>query len=534
MFRRWSLWVVFFACWCLLWKSACTGSPAPNEGVQESQSRVEAEASEPVLETTDASQPEPRSEPQMEPEREPVPEPQPEPQPEPKAELPPRPPPVPFPSSYPPIEGGTILKDENPDPNIVEVKLEAKAMMHQLTPKHNFEIYAFNGMLPGPIIKAKLGDQLIVHFTNSLKEPTTIHWHGQRVPEAMDGAPMVQAPVKPGETFTYRFKIRDAGTYWYHPHVRSHYQVEKGLYGMLIVQETQPLAFTRERAVVLDDILLTDSGLAPFNTTDDDKIKGRLGSQLLINGKPVPVAYQAKTGERERWRLVNTANARVFRLEIKGAVSEVRVIGVDSGLLAQPYVLRPPFTLAPGQRLDLEVMYEKPGKVEFIAEVAVGAKYEERSLLSVDVTGDAVSTPMAYPQYPVIPPLPTRQVTRQETLTFEQLQTPDSGGNHWSINGQVNPGKPLFEFKTGDVVLFTLRHLGGPSHPFHLHGQFFEIVSRNGLPVTDEPGLRDTVLVTLQERVVIKAYLDNPGRWMFHCHNLEHAAFGMMAHILVK
>jgi len=533
MVGRRVLWLIGgLLCWCL--QMGCPGEspPAADASLSDALDGVDAAADVSLVEPV----PEGRREPAGEAVTEPQPEPFMEPTPEPTVERTSRerPPPLPFPSTYPPIIGGTILKDQNPAPDVVEVTLEARALKHQLTPKHKFEIYGYNGMLPGPIIEAKIGDELIVHLTNNLPEPTTIHWHGQRVPEAMDGAPLVQKPVMPGGKFTYRFKIRDAGTYWYHPHVHSHEQVEKGLYGMLLVHEKQPLAFDRERALLLDDILLTETGLAPFHVDDQEKIKGRIGSQLLVNGAPAPAVYQAKAGERERWRLVNTANARVFRLEVKGDGVQVRVIGVDSGRLATPFALRRELLLAPGQRYDLEVMYEKPGKVALHALVAVGPKYEEKKLLQVDVTGTAVPAPMAYPTYPSIPPQPTRQVTRKETLTFEQLRSPDPGGNHWSINGKVHPTKPLFTFKTGDVVLFTLHNLNNPNHPFHLHGQFFEIISRNDLPVTDEPGLRDTVLVNIQERVVIKAYLDNPGRWMFHCHNLEHAAFGMMAHIEVK
>jgi len=502
---------------------ALSGCPSEQLGQESSKEWIAQTDSDTEL-TTDAAQEFPETE-------EHTPENTPEPQPEPIRE---RPPSLPFPSAYAKLTGGHVLKDENPDPNIVEVTIEAKSLTHQLTPKHTFEIYAFNGMLPGPIIETKVGDELVVHFTNQLKEPTTIHWHGQRVPEDMDGVSLVRRPVQPGKTFTYRFKVSDAGTYWYHPHVHSHEQVEKGLYGMLVVREKQPLAFTRERALLVDDILLTETGLAPFHpASEQEKVKGRIGSHFLLNGKPAPATYQAKTGERERWRIVNTANASVFRLEIKGG-AQVRVIGVDSGLLAKPFSIQYELLLSPGQRYDLEVMYEKPGTVELNTLVAEGPKYVAKNLLRVQVSGTSVPSPMAYPTYPEIATLPTRKVTREETLAFELLPSPDPGGNHWKINGQVHPVKPLFTFKTGDVVLFTLQNMNNPNHPFHLHGQFFEIISRNGLPVTDEPGLRDTVLVSIQERVVIKAYLDNPGRWMFHCHNLEHAHYGMMAHIKIE
>src|SRR5687767_2678699 len=122
-------------------------------------------------------------------------------------------------------------------------------------------VWAYNGQVPGPTLRVRLGDTLRVKFTNKLPQETTIHWHGVRVPNAMDGVPhATQPPIKPGETFTYEFTPKDAGTFWFHPHVRSSEQVERGLYGLLIVDDKQPPPYSRDVTWILDDWLLGPDG----------------------------------------------------------------------------------------------------------------------------------------------------------------------------------------------------------------------------------------------------------------------------------
>jgi len=129
--------------------------------------------------------------------------------------------------------------DESADPNVVEIHLEAAETTKQFpgasapTP-----VWAYNGTIPGPVIDAKIGDTVIVHFKNSLPEGTTIHWHGVRVPAPMDGTPATQSEIPPGATFDYIFTLRDAGLFWFHPHVRTDVQIHKGLYGVIRVRGT--------------------------------------------------------------------------------------------------------------------------------------------------------------------------------------------------------------------------------------------------------------------------------------------------------
>jgi len=126
-------------------------------------------------------------------------------------------------------------------------------------------VWAFNGSVPGPIIRAVQGERLQIAVTNELAEPTTVHWHGLRVPVGMDGVPYLsQPPIEPGETFAYAFELPDAGTYWYHPHINSSEQVGRGLYGALIVDEPEPPEVDRELLWVLDDWRLEQDASRPF------------------------------------------------------------------------------------------------------------------------------------------------------------------------------------------------------------------------------------------------------------------------------
>ena len=149
-----------------------------------------------------------------------------------------------------------------PDPGrrVVAVDLEARAIDWTFTPGAPVRAWGYNGQIPGPTLEGRVGDVLQVRFTNRLEQPTTIHWHGLRVPAAMDGTEMVQWPVAPGETFTYRFRLPDAGTFWYHPHSNETVQLEMGLYGALIVRGADEPQLDAERVLVLDDVRLDKKG----------------------------------------------------------------------------------------------------------------------------------------------------------------------------------------------------------------------------------------------------------------------------------
>ena len=208
---------------------------------------------------------------------------------------------------------------------------------------------------------------------NRLEEETTVHWHGLRVPNAMDGVPhLTQPPIAPGATFVYAFDLPDAGTYWYHPHQRSFEQVGRGLYGPLIVEEREPIRVDRDVTWVLDDWrLLPDAQISgDFGGFMDASHNGRVGNTVTVNGR-VPEIFPVRAGERLRLRLINAANARIFGLEFHG--HRPRMIALDG----QPVEPHEPeggrVVLGPAMRADLVLdMSGRPG----------GALHRRRHLLS--------------------------------------------------------------------------------------------------------------------------------------------------------
>ena len=235
----------------------------------------------------------------------------------------------------------STLPDINPDPNIVEVILIAKTAMISYNGSNPTQVWTYNGIIPGPTIKANLGDKLIVHFFNKLPEETTVHWHGVDLPANMDGSNISQLAVQPGGYFRYEFDLLRAATYWYHPHIRGHEQVEKGLHGVLLVQDKQEdknLGLPKKsRILVLDDILLDeDFNLAAPYPSDPlmnaaYQVNGREGNYLLANGEILP-QQRVKVGKPYRFKVVNVSNSRFMRISVPG--HNMWRVGGDQGLLA--------------------------------------------------------------------------------------------------------------------------------------------------------------------------------------------------------
>ncbi len=434
----------------------------------------------------------------------------------------------------PTIADQQVLEDLNPDPDVVEVNLRAEFATIDIGNGLELDMMTYNGSVPGPLLQAKKGDTLIIHFTNALDESTTVHWHGLRIPDDMDGSPRIQTPVEPGETFTYTFMVPDAGTYWYHPHVRTNEQLEKGLYGPIVIHDPADPQVDVERVMMIDDILLNATGIAPFFQGHMEAVHGRTGNTLLINGSSdVPVKPSVKAGLVERWRLINPSNARTFVLGLPN--TSFRVIATDGGVLPTPYVTDR-IEVAVGQRYDVEVLTRKNTPHTLTAYIpTLNAQDEvvEGTFPLHTVTREGSVFDLNQPEArqwigeTVLDSSPTRQETYVldgYTNAFNQLV--------WTINGKAHATAPISVFDQGDVVAITLENRQGPEHPFHLHGQFFTIVD-DGYGVS-QPGLRDTVLVPGRRTVKILAYMDNPGMWMAHCHILEHAELGMMSEIEIR
>jgi FtsP/CotA-like multicopper oxidase with cupredoxin domain len=434
------------------------------------------------------------------------------------------------PEGLPVVWGVTAAVDFNPAPEIVEVHLTAAKTSQSWGDASTKAVWAFNEQVPGPLIQAELGQEIQIVFTNDLREATTIHWHGLRISDDMDGVPAIQTPIEPGETFTYRFTPPDAGTFWYHPHVRSNEQIERGLYGTLIVHEPDAVVVARERMFVLDDVALDEDGaFADFEIGHMASVHGRLGNRLLANGVNIldePLADSVLPGVPERWRVVNTANARTMWLDVRGA--DWRVIAVDGTLLEEPFEAE--MLLLPiGRRFDLEVIPRvdaKAAKLRILLPGEVG--FDSYTAFSGNIEGEAGDGGWSSWNGPSLGVVPKAE----QTVSIELDGFAEGPITRWTINGDLWPDHAPIEVRGNVASEIVVTELSGAEHPFHLHGQFFRVVSRTG-PEVGPPGLLDTVLVHPDEELVLSTSFDNPGRWMAHCHILEHAELGMMTQMIV-
>jgi FtsP/CotA-like multicopper oxidase with cupredoxin domain len=410
---------------------------------------------------------------------------------------------------------------------VISIALEASEVEWTIAAGTTIQAWAFNGQVPGPVIEGRVGDVLDITLTNRLPEPTAIHWHGLRVPAPMDGTEMVQRLVQPGESFTYRFKLLDAGTFWYHPHANETVQLERGLYGALIVRgEGEPM-LDREQVLVLDDLKLDRQGrIAKFGGFVQWH-DGREGNARLVNGKVEPLLTIA-AGQIERWRVVNASSARYVRLSI-GRVP-FRLLGTDGGLLEAPVVVED-VLLAPGDRADIAVGPFAEGQeitVEALRywRTTIKRRKDER-FATLRVGETRPSTAVVPERLRVIEPLAPTSAMPSRTVDFG-IKYSLRRGMDFVVNGErhdVDEPVKIGELQVWDVVNSTLM-----DHPFHLHGYFFQVLSVNGEPppwrswedVVNLPPKSTTRIAWMPD--------DRPGSWMYHCHILEHHASGMMAH----
>ena len=434
-----------------------------------------------------------------------------------------------------------LERTPTPTGKVHEVEIVAAPTTLTLFDGRAIQVWAYNGQVPGPIVRVRVGDTVRATLKNQLPQPTTIHWHGVRLPNAMDGVPHVtQPPVQPGESFVYEFVARDAGTFWFHPHVRSSEQVERGLYGVLIIEPAEPVA-ERELVWVLDDWLLDETGqIDPnFITRRDLAHDGRWGNVLTLNGKLRP-ELGVRAGERVRVRILNVANGRVFALDLGALGGEV--VAFD-GLGVRKPLDTNRIELAPGNRVDLELRLPTSRVGESIPIVD---RFTQRENLLATVRIDAPSQQQAHEATERVEPTSRDFVPQwigaldmpvDETFSLDARV----GGPHgveWMINERVmrhDEGEPgehehhevPYRFQRNRFVKLRFENASPRLHPMHLHGVFFKVIARDGKPV-DEGHWRDTVLLQPREIVDVGLVPTELGNWMLHCHILEHADSGMM------
>jgi FtsP/CotA-like multicopper oxidase with cupredoxin domain len=409
------------------------------------------------------------------------------------------------------------------------------------------EVWCYNGVVPGPELRARQGDRVRIVVENGLTQGTTVHWHGLRVPHAMDGVPDVtQPPIAPRGRFTYEFDLPDAGTFWYHPHTHSPMQVEMGLAGAFIVEEREPMQVDRDVTWVLDDWRLDRNGQVAggFGAFMDASHAGRIGNVLTINGRP-PVPLEVRAGERIRLRLINVANARIFALSFDAHAP--RVIAYDGQPCGPHELFNGRTLLGPGMRTDLVLdMTGKPGQTFAIAD-AFAARSTRIATITYRDEAPLRAKPLDTPINLAPNPIPEPDLARADRhdVVFRGGMMGGMGGmggmgrrgTVWSINGhsateEDHAHEPFLSLKLERTAVITLRNETAWWHPIHLHGHSFRIIGWNGQPTRLRPWA-DTALLAPRERAELAFVADNPGDWMFHCHVLEHQASGMMGVVRV-
>jgi FtsP/CotA-like multicopper oxidase with cupredoxin domain len=427
-------------------------------------------------------------------------------------------------------------------PGIVQVRLEASPTEIAVLPGTRTAAWAYNGRLPGPLIRARVGDRLIVTFVNRLPEASTVHWHGIRLPPEMDGVPHhSQPPVPPGGEFRYEFVVPDPGLFWYHPHMQSAKQVGDGLYGALLVEDpAEPADLGDEVVVVLSDVSLDDNGqlLPPDIGGGAGTLFGREGETVLVNGRVNP-RLLARPGRRQRWRLVNTARSRYFQIAIAGHT--FTRIGGDGGFLEAP-LESDRLVITPGQRADVLVTPDgQPGSELAVRWVPYDRGYGS-TFRRPEVT---IATIRLAERAPVKNgPLPARlrTIARLEPsgATVQDLRLTSTlvmGKLVMGINGIPSGEGPPLRARLGETQVWNVTNEVDFAHPFHIHGFFFQVLSTSGVerPLPPEPlEWRDTADVPARGKMRLAVRFDDrPGMWMFHCHILDHADAGMMGELVL-
>ncbi|HEX6361453.1 MAG TPA: multicopper oxidase family protein [Albitalea sp.] len=442
------------------------------------------------------------------------------------------------------------------------LKLRASAFNHNIRPGVRSDVWGYNGMVPGPVLRFKRGETARIAVTNELpgKATTTVHWHGIRLANAMDGVPQVtQDPFPPGQTFNYEFQVPDAGTFWYHPHQMSFEQVARGLYGTLIVDEDKPIQVDRELLWVLSDFKLQPGGkqVNDFGRLQDLGGGGRLGNVFALNGRETgrDNRLEIHRNERIRLRLVNTATARIFLLDFRGL--KPMVVAYDGQPVEPHPIPQGLLVIGPGMRTDLILdvqgsagqtfpVLDQRDKGYHLATLVVSGKPAVRA--------KPLASPVQLERNPLPEPDPAKLIDHY--IVFEggllgkpaiglldgkPLQIPElmrEQGLSWTMNYQAEHEHtmlhtPLFRFKKGEHIQLRMINETEFEHPMHLHGHAFRVVSVNGRP-TRFREWRDTVMMGPRATVDIAFVADNPGEWMFHCHILEHAFGGMMGTIAIE
>ncbi len=416
---------------------------------------------------------------------------------------------------------------------VVEVNLTATPGTAQVAPGTSVNAWLYNGSLPGPTLRITEGQTLRVRFRNELPEATAVHWHGQPVPLGMDGVPSISRPaVAPGQEFIYELNDLVPGTYWYHPH-GNETQLSKGPAGMLIVDPANAASdptFDVEHTIILDDW--------------SNPLGGAFSGHLL-NGRSSlgQVPFDVQPGQKLRIRVVNVASTTNYVFALDG--HPMTVTHAD-GNRVQPVVTQA-IPIGIGERWDVIVDCNNPGTWSFaVSDIAnrtstlvrgvirytgQGAPIPAANYVPANLSGGSL---LSYSQLASFHPVQPITSTPDRSYTASLGMGMGPGGMAHLINGQAWPNVTPFLTSTGENVQLTISNGGMMMmpfyHPMHIHGHFFRLMGTAG--GTTAPPIKDTILIRPAGQpgssFTSQITMDNPGRWLFHCHNADHMGAGMM------
>lgn len=444
-----------------------------------------------------------------------------------------------------------------------EISLTAAESQLDVGNGEKLTVWSYNNTVPGPQIRVKKGETVRINLTNRLDVPTSIHWHGVPVPNNMDGIPGVtQNAVQPGESFEYTFKTDIPGTYWYHSHQDSVNQLDRGLYGSFIVEDPS-IQVDRDYTLVLDEWMSSgsmnmtgrsdgnmagmDHGDMNMEGMEQAEAEGEQSHDMsmydlfTINGKTGSgiEPLNVKKGEKVRIRMIN-AGYMSHQMHLHG--HEFKVVATDGQPIENPAVVNDQLlSLAPGERLDIEFEANNPG--QWLLEEHGSNASMDNMKVKINYEGQRSSKDQSNQH----DPLTTLDLTKYGKATsakFTLNQKYDleytmelgtetrQGEEVYTINGNIFPETEKISVQTDDTVKVRIVNTSETDdHPMHLHGHFFQVLSKNGNALTGSPIIKDTINLKPGEEVVVAFKADNPGNWMFHCHDLHHATAGMVTEL---
>ena len=403
--------------------------------------------------------------------------------------------------------------------------------------------WAYGSTIPGTALRATAGDRVQIAYSNALPVPSSVHWHGLAIDNAMDGVPGVTTPeVPPGGGFAFDFVVPDPGTHWFHPHTGL--QLDRGLYAPFIVDDPdEPGEYDHEWVIVLDD--WTDGvGPSPEEILADLKagtgrsmMRGMMGAAdgdvsypfFLINGRTGndPDALAARPGQRVRLRIINAGADTAFRVAVAG--HDLTVTHSD-GYPVQP-VTAQAVLIGMGERYDATVTLGD-GVFPLVAE-PVGKPGLARAVIRTG--GGPVPESDYRPAELGAAPLRVQDLTAAASSMLPD-RDPDSvqdvllsggmGAYVWTINGRTYDQTVPLTIREGQAGRLRITNHSMMSHPVHLHGHSFQVGPAGG-----RGPRKDTVLLPPMARADVDFAASNPGDWMVHCHNAYHAEAGMMTRL---